>query len=387
MLTRRGLLKSSGALMLPASAAAANHGSGPLLKLNARIVYIGDSITALASYQNYCYLSGVIGGGRYYTPNGFQQGVSGNTSTQILARFSGALALNPAVIVIEAGTNDPTNDPTTTISNLTSMYTQAIAAGARVVATTILPGAGNVDPHITVNNFINTFPFGITVANQTPGFNNATMTGDGLHPNLLGGPIVGANVAACIQSLISSASIFTDTTGQLSPNPTMSGSIAPPAVGGNVVGTGVVPTGFRLYESGTTFTSSMVGSQDVAGNGANEQILTITNGAGGAASVVFDLPNITINGLTNDLFEAWSEVDVIQSVGLLGIAVSFASSYVFPDTTSPTIQILNGVYRTMPVPLISNQTAGTWQAILQLAASGSCQVKIHNLMCRKVPAG
>lgn len=384
MLSRRGLLQSAGTSLISSPANAWKLGFVPRA-LNSRIVYIGDSITALANWQNYCYMANLISGGRYYTPNGFQMGISGNNSTQILARIPDALALNPAILVIEAGTNDAANDPTTTINNLTSMYTQAQAVGVLVVGVTVLPDINNVE-RVAVNNFIRSYP-GVRAANCTPGFNNPTMTSDGVHPNLLGGLFMGNIVATVIATLISGASIFTVTTGQLSPNPTMSGSITPPAHGGDVVGTGVIPTGFRLYESGgTTFTSSMVGTQDTAGNGANEQIITIANGAGGVAHVIFDLPNITINGLTGDLFEAWSEMDVVQSTNLQGIRIDFASSTLFPDTTSQ-LQVVNGVYRTMPAALSGNQSTATWQATFQLAASGSCQVKIHNLMCRKVPAG
>lgn len=376
----------------PPRLAAAIHGSGPLLPLNSRIVYIGDSITAEGSWEGYVDLADLIGGGRYYTPNGFNLGVSGNSSAQILARIPNALALNPAVLVIEGGVNDAT-DPTSqaaTIANLTSAYQSALSAGARVVGVSILPDGNNFDAHGTVNAFIQSRPFGITCAYNTPGWNTPVMTFGDLHPNLIGAPIYGANVAACITSLISTASIFTVTTGQLSPNPTMSGSVTPPAVGSNPVGTGVVPTGFRLYETTPGYTTSMVGSQDIAGNGSNEEIITITNGSGGTASVIFDLPNITINGNTGDLFESWFEADVVQSSGFIALQPYFASSTLFggQSVTPPgTIQVLNGVYRTIPAALGSGLTTTSWQLTFQLSANGSCQVKIHDLMVRKVPSG
>lgn len=385
VMSRRHLIGGIGAVVSPCSGAHAwTHGS-TILNLNARIVYIGDSITGLGNWNNYGAMADIISGGRYYTPNGFIQGVSGNTSAQILARLPNALALNPAVLVVEGGVNDGFDNWAETNANLGSIYSQTLAAGVRVVALTIFPGPGNVDNPF-VNPFIRSYP-GISVADCTPGFDNATMTYDGLHPNLVGALFVGNIVAQRLESLISSASIFSVTAGQLLSNPTMSGSITPPSVGGNVVGTGVIPTGFRLYENGTNFTTSMVGTQDTATNGANEQIITIANGPGGTAGVVFDFPGITINSQIGDLFESWCEFDVTQSNGFMAARMFFGGGSIFPTDTTDSLQVVNGVYRTMPTALGSGSATGNWEVDFVLAASGTCQVKIHNLMTRKVPGG
>lgn len=331
-------------------------------------------------------MGNALSGGRYYPVNGFNMGVSGENSTQILARIPNALALNPAVLVIEAGTNDPFDDLAVTGPNLTSMYEQTLAAGCRAVAITRFPDVSNQEP-ATVNNFIRSYP-GINVADCTPGFINSVMTNDGTHPNSVGAVFVGGIAAAVLASLTSPASILNVTAGQLLPNPTMSGSVTPPAVGSNVVGTGVIPTGFQLYENnGTSFTTSMVGSQDTSPIGANEQIITITNGAGGTATVIFNYPSIAINAQLGDTFETWCDVNVVQSSGLQQITLYFGSSYLGPGGTIPSLQTVDSVYRTSPVPFSGSLARDQWQMTFSLLPSASCQVKVSSIMARKVPIG
>lgn len=386
MLIRRKLLAGSAALSIARSSSgrAFWHGVGPL-NLNARIVFTGDSISnnGLGGYVSE---TNILAGGRCYTQNSFDQGVSGNNTTQILSRFPTALAMNPAIIVVEGGINDGFNNGAVTNPNLSSMYTQAIAAGVRVVAVTELRNSVNTDP-TTVNNFIRSYP-GISVADCSPGFDNPTMTSDGTHPNFLGASFMGNIVGNVLRSLIVPDSILNVTTGQLLSNPTMSGSITPPVVGSNVIGTGVIPTGYRLYENGTAFTTSIVGTQDTSAIGANEQIITIANGSGGTAGVIFDFPGVTINGLAGDVFESWMQVVITQSSGFIALSQGFAGSNLFPSqSTSPTIPLMSGVFRTEPTPLSFGQTTSNWQTSLALAANGSCQVKISSVMARKVPAG
>ena len=74
--------------------------------------------------------------------NVVNQGVNGERSDQILARFDrDAIALKPAVVVIIAGVNDVYQGRSTkqVIDQLAAMYGRAKAAGIPVVAGTIIP--------------------------------------------------------------------------------------------------------------------------------------------------------------------------------------------------------------------------------------------------------
>lgn len=69
------------------------------------------------------------------------QGVPGQVTAQMVARFADALAQNPKLVVIFGGANDVGQglDPQATIENLRSMRDQALAAGVRVVMATVMP--------------------------------------------------------------------------------------------------------------------------------------------------------------------------------------------------------------------------------------------------------
>lgn len=71
------------------------------------------------------------------------QGVSGETSTQIRARLGNVLALQPGVCTVLAGTNDIASVPVaTTIANLSAIYDALRNANIFVIAIPILPRGG-----------------------------------------------------------------------------------------------------------------------------------------------------------------------------------------------------------------------------------------------------
>ncbi len=100
-----------------------------------RIVFIGDQITE--SWGN---------GGRFFPEKRYlNRGIAGQTSPQMLVRFrQDVIALKPAVVVIQAGTNDlagMTGPATrgTWSDYMMSMVELARANGVRVVLASILP--------------------------------------------------------------------------------------------------------------------------------------------------------------------------------------------------------------------------------------------------------
>jgi lysophospholipase L1-like esterase len=110
--------------------------------LQSTLLTIGDSLTNDGGYQRRIV---------YNQSNiwGFlNKGISGNNTTQMLARFSTDILANAnsgEYVVIWGGINDLAQDvPLATIqSNLQSMYTQAKAAGLIVIANNISPWKGS----------------------------------------------------------------------------------------------------------------------------------------------------------------------------------------------------------------------------------------------------
>lgn len=156
MFDRRSLLFASLAAGLPAAAFAAEPGRGdadmvsdwPWLGRyaadNARlidsatkvgIVFIGDSIT-----EGWPHASP-----QYFRPGWINRGIGGQTSPQILLRFTAdVVALRPRHVHILAGTNDIAGNtgpiaPEATVANIVAMALLARAHGIRPVIGTVLP--------------------------------------------------------------------------------------------------------------------------------------------------------------------------------------------------------------------------------------------------------
>ena len=119
--------------------AAANAELAPAAEGQPRIVLMGDSITEIWPDNHPAFFDGTGYIGR---------GISGQVSAQMLVRFrQDVIDLHPAVVVINAGTNDvaenqgPYNEDFT-LGNIISMTELAQANGIAVVLTSVLPAAG-----------------------------------------------------------------------------------------------------------------------------------------------------------------------------------------------------------------------------------------------------
>jgi lysophospholipase L1-like esterase len=115
---------------------AANAALGAPTPGQARVVFMGDSITDSWARQNFFPGKPYVG-----------RGISGQTTPQMLVRFrQDVVALQPRVVVILAGTNDIAgNTGPSTIEmiadNLMSMADIARASGIRVVLASVLPAS------------------------------------------------------------------------------------------------------------------------------------------------------------------------------------------------------------------------------------------------------
>jgi lysophospholipase L1-like esterase len=178
-------------------------------KLGGKIVSVfGDSNTL-----NYAqYMPPVTLTSAHFT----NDGVSGDTTTQMLARWPAISATRPTHVVIMGGTNDRTLSAAVATQNLTIIVEDARARGIKVVLLTVLPfsgasgySAGQETIRTTINTAIRAYgsTAGVTVIDTDVFGNGATPpalataydVGDHLHLNTTGMAALAALVGARIQ--------------------------------------------------------------------------------------------------------------------------------------------------------------------------------------------
>lgn len=163
-----------------------------------RIVFFGDSITELWQRED----------PDFFSKERIDRGVSGQTTTQMIARFrADVIDLKPAVVHIMAGTNDIAGNtgPTTLKAvedNIRSMAELARAHGIRVVLASVPPAAKfdwrpGIDPVASIRS-LNAWlvdyarqekliyvDYYSALEDENHGF-RAAWSGDGVHPNKAG---------------------------------------------------------------------------------------------------------------------------------------------------------------------------------------------------------
>ena len=180
----------------------------PLVRLGARIVFHGDSVTWYGGFpEGWCRLveARLMAIGRDVA--GFCSGFSGDNSTQMVARFaSEALCYGPDWVTIMAGINDVYDGvPVATYkANLAAMITAAEARKCRVLLMT----PNLVEPPHNPS-FNETMAAYVTACRELAGAHPAvvladvhaahlasgeTWTFDGAHPNELGHQRIAATV-------------------------------------------------------------------------------------------------------------------------------------------------------------------------------------------------
>jgi len=174
------------------------------------ILCFGDSITAgynLDAGQSYPdYLQKALDekGYRYHVVN---QGISGDTTKDALARVEDAVALHPAVILVELGGNDGLRGIpiASTRANFDGILAKLTATGAKVIllGITLPPQYGKV----YINQFNETYALMATKYNLTLfpflykdvyGVHGAIQR-DGIHPTDLGSQLIVKNVLPLVE--------------------------------------------------------------------------------------------------------------------------------------------------------------------------------------------
>ncbi len=174
------------------------------------IVTFGDSLTAGVSGRSYPeQLQDLLlsNGYQYRVDN---QGVSGDTTTDGLARIDNVIAAHPALVVLEFGGNDGLRGVPveSTRKNLDQLITRLQSAKLRVVllGITLPPNFGPdyvkpftaMYPELAKKHKIPVFPFLLLHVYQ----NGELMQPDGIHPNGAGNKIVAQDVFNLIRPML-----------------------------------------------------------------------------------------------------------------------------------------------------------------------------------------
>jgi acyl-CoA thioesterase-1 len=174
------------------------------------IVAFGDSLTAGVSGRSYPEaLQDLLdkGGYKYRVEN---QGVSGDTTSDGLARIDNVIAAKPALVLLEFGGNDGLRGVPveSTRDNLTQMIQRIKAAQLPLVllGITLPPNYGPeyvqpftaIFPDLAAQQHIKLMPFLLLHVYQ----NHALMQPDGIHPNEEGNKVVARDVLALIAPLL-----------------------------------------------------------------------------------------------------------------------------------------------------------------------------------------
>lgn len=188
----------------PAAPPAQNRDGRPL------IVTFGDSLTAGVAGRSYPeQLQDLLdqNGYRYRVDN---QGVSGDTTTDGLARIDNVIAEKPFLVILEFGGNDglrgvPTNEIRTNLQDLINKL-KAAHLQTVLLGITLPPNYGpdyvkqfaGMYPELAKKNNLRFMPFLLLNVYQHP----EMMQQDGIHPNGAGNHIVAQDVFHLIQPLL-----------------------------------------------------------------------------------------------------------------------------------------------------------------------------------------
>lgn len=184
----------------------------------------------------------------------YEGGVSGNTTTQILARVSEITSLNPKPgwCMVGGGINDIVSgvSAATIIANLQAIYNELNRNNIRVIATTILPcSAVNTDALKAVLHSVNRWlkeyawinpnivlvDWHHVIADPATGLPATNMTTDGTHPTAQGAALLGSFLYNALNPLVPSVDLLAnniqDTATNILGNGFMTGDAAGVATG------------------------------------------------------------------------------------------------------------------------------------------------------------
>lgn len=395
--------------------------SAPLIPLNTRLIFVGDSITnvsnaASSNHRAYRHWLNFFTNGHFYCTPASNQGVGGATLTAqadatryVRLRDDYWLAqVSPGTAVMFAvGTNDGTV-PTLQqmIDELQTNIDNVLALGGIVFVAAIAPSTNNQTPGANLtrwtdwNNHVASLhdPAGgvYALTSRATATVPATHCYDGLHFNGGGARLTGmADAADLLPYLDTSESLLYGASaapGNLHPDWDLDGTGGTAGTGA----TGTVADGWAVYcTSNGTSGGSTIGvtatcsktTVDIpgVGNGLPAQQIDITGTASGAGILALADTIASLTLQFGDYMETWAYVEVTATDGSsapVGVNTIFAggtTGAMFSKTVDSNAGDLNGaiagVLRSVPSMRLSNANSELYEVALGIK-SGTVNVRI-----------
>lgn len=324
-----------------------------LLPLNSRLVFEGDSVTQGAGYLQISsqYIDGVGS-----LPDGYNQGVGGQTTSDALAGISQTLAENPDITVVYLGINDLLSAATTALitSNLRGIYDQLISADSRVVAVKLYEISPLPPEREVVRNEVNEWISQQTDLQAAVDTSSILLSDlrDGVHPNWSGRDKLGILVGAALDAAFDNGDILA---GYLTvDNKLFTEGLNPQVAGtGGAVngGSGVFADG---WEANSATDATLVYSKTTL-DGLEAQRVQITGISTGDTFMSMRLRVYNIN----DTESYYSALRCVTSsvVGLRNIRLSFTGFAPAPLDTDPYESNFDTIIRTSTGAVPTGETS------------------------------
>jgi len=329
--------------------------------------WVGNSITngSLAfSIADWC---NFFSFGRLNHDAGYNYGVSGNKTTDVIARLGTIQAANAAFLELLIGTND-IGTGGRLASDVIPDYATIVntmlgwSATKRIAVCTILSRSGanaiNASQETQrqlLNTFIRSLPASdprivLVDYDASSGWDPTIHSIDGLHPNNYGAFLLGKFNASQISGILNPIDVLANyTMNNLHPNPTLAGTS-----GGLTGATGQVATScqVRNFTTGITATAS---KGTLAGFTSEDMALNGTSTANGSCSL---RGVTTVSTVVSETYMAMAHVKIAAGGNLSSLTMSFSANNMFGTGTIalPLNQDIEGVLRTGPVPIVTTQT-------------------------------
>lgn len=376
------------------SAVGGSTGGSALIPVNARIVYLGDSLIANAPMRSVRQLSPVLLNSRLQPGVGCNQGVGGERQDQILARVSQTTAQAPSLVVFCGGTNDIAQNRTLAQmqADHQGIVDALIAAGiTRRVRWTIPRSTTITGPNETKRQDFNTWlrsRTDILLVDLETVYDPATSDSyDGTHPSWIGTRKIAAAEAVVIGPLLAAGTtLYADAAdataqGNLEANWDFAGTTG--AKSGTVPPTGDVATGWTV----TNNTACAVACSKTTVDGFAAQRIDITGSA--TAQNTIRLTNtiaLSPNFQPGDFIDCAIQLSITATNGisaptnLRGILVQAGSIANWgsnnPDASAGMVDIpLSGVFRTEPIGLSSVAASVSFEVTVQVPI-GTADIRI-----------
>lgn len=331
------------------------------------MAWVGDSITEASKTQNTAtntfntqrgidFWTRTLSGQRIYSPQSLNFGVSGDDTTDVIARLSTIKASGAGAYFVLIGTNDiGVNSFSTITTNLATIWDALLDTGAVVFAGTILPRTlatqSSRDLALRVNNWIRqqhqsrplfhvvdvAHYFGDPSSSTWAPKTNYSYDATPIHPTGLGAYFIGKQIATAINTVFPKGPIWTLTSAaDLWSADNVSGNLLANGLftgtgGTKTNGSGDLATSWTLAygaNGGTVSSLTAVGSQPTYADGSDRTAQKITIGGtatGAGSAAVNNATVVVLSQSQTSTFTNYTAGNVIRAAIDFSVDASAAS--------------------------------------------------------------